>query len=806
MKIGYKTTITFLIWTSLSMIMPAQEIPVLPAEGNISVGVLPNGMTYYVVLNESAGEMSDFALVRKDGKVVRYDNVMAVSSESKMDSTLLSIMRAAYDHSPADQAVIVAGNVSPQAVAEKIKMLSYMNPVRDTAAREPYAWRPVEGLRVVTRNCDDRQVAAMTLTWTSPRTSRENMVTIQPAISSMFLNQLGTVACERIKEGLKMAGIPGSDVGFRYVGSGDSSGDEKFSIIVSTLPEYQEKALAVMSGVMSSIDSGAATAQEVRRAHAEYLRGKYGSISNPCKDNSAYVSRCISAFLYNSSLASQRAVYDFHSSRTLDDVKGLSLFNGIAEALLDRDDNVTLELVAPSAPDSTRMAQIFRSAWDHGLNLTEKDRPEASSFLREALPDKKVKVNVRKDPMSGGSILRLESGVTVVCRNMPSDRRIHYSLVLNGGYADISGLKAGEGAYAEAYLASCSVAGVSGKDFRDALAAEGITMVISVEMFSTVISGSASKYDLAKVLQALSAFAGSRRQDPEAFESYAGDIALKVEAMKGTYMARMAAVGQLMCPGYAFSDIPSGQVADDFADRAEHFFSSQFSRMNDGVLVIAGEVSESELKKELTAYGTALKTSGRTYVRTPLSYQPVSGVSAGTAKGAVGTIDVAMSARVPLTIGNYAAYRIAAVIVEQKVAKAFEGSGWSVTVNTDFTIHPDERFNMTVSLTDDACGVKTPADRVEALSLLYGTMEAVASAGVDEKFLNAGRNHVKSRISLMQTDPAYWTEAIGSRFIYGKDLFTGYEAGCDAVTMSDVMEAVSSLNAGGKVEYTVIAE
>lgn len=810
MKNRYKILIAAVSGLICTQFLQSQELPSLPPDQSITKGFLPNGMAYYLVSNPSAAGMADFALVRKDGAVERKRNVLISESESVLDSTLLSVMRTADHSSPADQAVIVAGDIDTEAVAGKIKMLSYMTPVKDTVARQAYEWRSVEGVRFVASECKSRDLAVVTVTWASPRIPVELMNTIQPSISSLFVGQLGVVAKERISLCLKQAGIPATDVGYSHMASYSGPGDEKFSISASVAPQHMETALRIMAFVMSSLDSGSVTVQEVKRANAEYLRDLYESSTGVVNDRA--VSRCISSFLYNDCLASHMDIYRFHSSRDLEDGKRKDLFCAIAAALLDKEDNVTIECVSPQLPDSSSVVAQFAAAWDRNSGMTWKDRPEASSFLVEAVPEKKTKIAAPKmDPMSGGNVFVLDNGVTVISRNMPADGRIYYSLALNGGYADIPSLAPGEGTFATDYLASCRVAGVSGKDFRDALAADGITMEFDIDLKSTIVYGSASRFDLAKVFQALTALAGSREQDADTFASLMKNRCVEVEAMKGTYAERMAAVEAMMCPEYEYSAIMSSGVTDEFTAKAERFLSGQFAKMNDGVLVLTGEISESVLKKELAAYGPLFKTSQKAFSYHSLHYQPISGVSSSTVAGETASMDLAMTARFPLTSDNFAASRVALLILRDRMAKVFDGTGWNVSVQDEFTIHPDERINVVVSLTEDLSEGTAAwtseegqaVSQLEALFMLRSALSDIKSADISEDLFNACRDHVKGRMELRQKDADYWAEAISNRFLFGKDMNTGFAERCEALTVDKVRNVLSALEAGGKVEYVV---
>lgn len=48
-----------------SIMMPAQNLPVLQKDGAVTTGSLANGISYYLVTNPSMKGVADFALVRK---------------------------------------------------------------------------------------------------------------------------------------------------------------------------------------------------------------------------------------------------------------------------------------------------------------------------------------------------------------------------------------------------------------------------------------------------------------------------------------------------------------------------------------------------------------------------------------------------------------------------------------------------------------------------------------------------------------------------------------------------------------------
>lgn len=784
----------------MANLVPAQEIPLLPSDKSVSQGQLPNGMKYYIIENPTVKGTADFALVsRTDNSVLHKKDIRIAFSESVMDSTLLHIMNLADNASPSDQAIIVSGDVKLASVAEKIKMLSYMTPVRDTAAREAYEWKSEDNIKVVAKENQDRKLAAITATWRSPRTDVKLMNTIQPAITSLFTGQMGMVAADRLDRCFRQAGIPATGISYRHTDSSMTPSDEQFSITLSVAPEHLDQAVRILSFVMASIDAGTATVQEVKRAHSRFVERLYAESFHPVKSNREFVERAMSAYLYNGSLASASQVHAFQASRQLPDETELELFNGIASAVLDKTNNLTIECVSPEKIDVEKVAETFVAAWDRPSSMEWKDRVEAEAFLKAANPEKKMKMSAsKKDPMSSGAAFTLENGLNVICRPQAADKRIYFSLALNGGYGNVQKLSAGEGAYFVDYLYTCRVAGVPMRDFLAALAAKGVDLDFNVGMTSMSISGSASKYELVTVLQALTLMTSRLEQDETALDYFLKTVPLQIEALKGTRKARIAAVDAIMCPDNLWSDIKSKEPGKDFGNRAWNFYVDQFAKLDDGVFVISGDIDEAELRKQLATYGHQFKTLQRTSSRPSLRYQPISGVSAYTVKGNADIIDYAMSARCPLTSDNHVAAMAAAMAMEQRLADVFKGSGWKVEVKEKFTVQPDERFSVMVTLVrTDENGLK----QMEAMSRLRSTVSKMAVEPLSKNHLSAYASYLKNRMALLCTDPSFWTEAVAGRQLYGKDIVTGYSSKCDALTALKVQNIISSLEKSGKVEY-----
>ena len=85
-------------------------------------------------------------------------------------------------------------------------------------------------------------------------------------------------------------------------------------------------------------------------------------------------------------------------------------------------------------------------------------------------------------------------------------------------------------------------------------------------------------------------------------------------------------------------------LSDDFNRRCERFFGDQFSKMNDGVLIIVGNFPEATLKKILIQYMGGFRTEKVATFRTRSQANPVPGTKVKYADGPVPSVDLAFSA------------------------------------------------------------------------------------------------------------------------------------------------------------------
>ena len=159
------------------------------------------------------------------------------------------------------------------------------------------------------------------------------MNTVQPAIYEMFVGELGIIAQQRISKALKDNLVPATKVSFEHITSVKSLGDELFTISVSVAPEHASQAVGILASTMASLDAGSAVASELNMAKNRYMTALDKRAARLFKENSSYVERCASAFLYNSPLSSEKEIVAFLRSRDLDINTELAHFNKVASSI-----------------------------------------------------------------------------------------------------------------------------------------------------------------------------------------------------------------------------------------------------------------------------------------------------------------------------------------------------------------------------------------------------------------------------------------------------------------------------------------
>lgn len=858
-----------------SVMVMAQNLPVLTPDKAIKTGTLPNGTSYYIVSNPTIKGLADFALVQKtgvsniadtssaqvvsaacgalsvlprtsgrpvqdffashgaipgkDGFVKVTDNAtqfhfhdVIISKPEVLDSALLVLMdmvdrvSRADDgfisrwYAPADQAIVVAGDVDAASVAEKMKMISYMIPPVPSAPRKEYVWEQKDSASYICAPQVHDGIATFTAVWNLTRTPRAYMNTVQPAIYDLFLTELGMVVEEYVKTGLRQYRIPYAEVKCGHVTSMQSSGDESFSVTVSVAEDEFPYAVGVVAEVLGRVDFGYTDISDLARMKRTCLDDMKLQVLRPMFNNSEYVDRCATSFLHNGSLATLKTKVDFLAGRVLADTTELRLFNNISSAILDPEKNLTVTYSASMPEEQVKNA--FSNAWAFAKDFKDDTKRYTAADVEPLeLENMKVKVVEKTDHMSNGLEWTFPSGFKIVYKRLPAGGKMYFNLALNGGYSAIDNLAKGEGGYVSDYFKLTRIDGMPAEDFMKVIAAAGMSLDVYTGLNTTMISGSADEGDLDFMMSSLLIALYERRKDDEAVKYYESCEPLRSALRAGGADEMTAKINDIMCPDYKYVSYKMAErLSPELADKAMNFYDTILKKTNDGVLILVGNLDPSVLKKKISPYVDCFETSDVAFRKPLVRYQPASGWSTYTVEGERNSIDVAMSVPLALTADNFMAAEIAAMVLNKNLSKALTGTGMYLTLSHECRVYPNERLNLHLALnevSEDGFSTETiNAGAMGALAVVRKVLSGADGMDVSSEDVEVFKLRLKAAMEQEMKDPYYWMNVISRRHLAGKDFTTNYQARIKTVTVDKVKSILSKLEEGSKVEYIVISK
>jgi hypothetical protein len=399
----------------------------------------------------------------------------------------------------------------------------------------------------------------------------------------------------------------------------------------------------------------------------------------------------------------------------------------------------------------------------------------------------RVKLKETKpEPVSGGVLWTFSNGMRVVYKQVPARRTFQYSLLLGSGLSGASGLTEGEGGYFGDMLSLYDAGGLSAPDFRDHLAVNGISMDTQVALTYTSIHGAAPSSKLPTLLKALLALANGRTVNRGEFDILLRNARWAREPVDNRLYA-------MMYPGFSYSPKKYATGLNPGTQaKAAQFYESLFSRMNDGMLIIVGDVDEATVRRVLLRYLGGFRTQRGAAARKSVRYQPRPGTVTKTEEGGRKGVYVRLDAEYPLTGVNYAAAEVAVEALRRQLVRSLDGTGMSVEVTSGFHTYPQERLWMFLS-----CEGGTDLDAVRE-----GIRKAAATT-LSTKDLNAFKAAALAGINQELTEPETMVEALVARYGIGKDLVTHYKESVNGVTAARITEMLSALAAGSTAEIVI---
>ena len=775
--------------------LKAQTLPDLGRDPAIKTGSLPNGLRYYLVTSGASKGRADYAIVREDGSapapdmdfcrflsskgvgysaegfvtrkeegsVVHFRNI-PVFDAAAADSTLL-MMFDLIRSSACPQTIIISGDIDSDQLADRMYVLSMTVPMLPGAChKDKEPWKADSDLHFITTSLGGG-LSRTSLSFTSPRTPEEQMNTAIPFISGRFSSLLEIILRQRIARAFKDRDIPVADIDLRHEDSSVRPGDELYSISVVTEESASALSESIISGIIEDLLLHGALESELSGASTRLASRAVER--SAIISNDEYVQRCVRAELYGASLAPYSATDKYTSFSKLSASKELPLLNDFLYAIFD--------------PENTRQRDI--------------DSTAVPAAAPASLPGKPAKGKLKlkssaAEPLTGGELWTFSNGMKVVFKSEKTPGRFVYSLMIKGGApvsADI--------------LTFFDVAGASGAAFRDLLLDGGITMRCRISEADLRLSGEAPTDKLPLLLSALSSLSTGREFNPS---DYDYSLRCNVLRRRSEGFDAAAALEQMSSPGYAYNACQLEEKAGpEMMAGAGKYFDSQFSRMNDGVMVIIGDFSSDALQKALLGGLSSFQCGKATTVRQRIRHDRRKGWYTRM-RSPEDFAAMSVSFSNPFSLENHMAFRIASAILRQEVTKELSGLGMYAEFSEDVEYFPSESF--TVSIICRPCdraglpeGIRKQST-VDALNAMRRAVNSLSRADFKEAFLKACKDELSCEMATLHSTPSFVADAVATRYSVGRDNLSSYQSAIDGVSASLVSEMLRHLQEGAIME------
>lgn len=812
-----------------SRMMPAQTLPPLTVDKSIQKGSLSCGVTYYMVTSPQEKGYAEMAIVQQDSPlteekvndlhpaflgrmgiarpetgfmreqdgatVYRLSRVPIYRAEV-LDSTLLYAFGriAATD---ARQALVIAGDIDPVELKKKMDIFSLLvRPYRGPAAPSlPYVWTPDPAPRIL---LVPEGPSAVQVRYASARVPQALMNTAQAQATDILQWEFMVLLHHRLERNLQEAGVPYTDIHFEILDSSDQGGDEHYSVRVETAPDWRMKAMEVLSATLAEADAFGVTVEEFSDGK-RFLLPRILRQSAQKPGQAEMTERCVSNFLYDANLAPMSETAWLLARKRVPEAVETRFLNQFSSAVLEQLSNLELSwTAAPDSLDDDLILFRYNLAWLYS-SLSPSGReyrwsvPDSSGLLHQ--PPRVKIAKEKEEPLTGGLLWTFSNGIRVAYKQVPGSGMFSYALQLDGGLSQIPDLTEGEGGHIASLLSLYTVGGLSPRSFRDLMQVNGIRMETQTDLNNLIVRGDAPSAQLELVLNMLLSLANERALDPEAYGQYALNESIREDGLD-------ARLESLLYPGYVYSSRKKpGALTVATPAKAERYFEDRFSRVNNGILILTGDVQEAVLKRLLLRYLGGFRTvKGAATGRKAAALHPISGTITHEGTGPTG-IYLLLDTEYALTASNYATMQVVKELFRKVLAQELATTGLSFDVDMQLMAYPQERLRMAVFLRPAG---PEPAREMEVLlPRVRNALAAAVARPVAAKDLDAWRNLVFQRMHSALESPDTIVTALIARYGAGKDMVSKYAENIKAVTADKVRQMAQALVKGGRVEYVV---
>lgn len=777
----------------LAKAVPAGALPALTRDSRVQAGVLGCGVHCYLVKSASSPGFAHVAVAGKADSPVRHFPDVPVYRRASLDSVLVKAFSLMGD---GPEVIVVSGDIDPAEIRRKLDLLSIQLPYRPAAEPDTLAaWSPRERPVIRMARPAPGALPRVEVRYEAPPVPADQRNTAQALVTDIFSRELVFILRHRLEK--ELSGVPCRPPVFSYEGLAQRGIREGFAVSVSAPEEQLARVTTIIASVLSRLEKDGVTRRELEEARAAMMPAM-ALEAWAAPTNREWALRCIRNYRYGTHLAPFSEEFRLFGRKALEGEVYKNLLNNFSEALLDHAQNLTLSL--ETRRDTLNHGEalntyIFDYLQARIDTLGARDYSwNASDTLSLNVAATRVRIkSERTEPLTGGTLWTFSNGLRVVFKPVKGSRHISYAWQLDGGLAQVSGLKEGEGGHIGPLLNLFAVGGMPAEAFRAMLSANGISMDAHVALNGTDISGSAPPEKLSLLLKALIGLSVSRTPDAEAWDDYLKKASLSPLSPEDELLRKLH-------PGYVYAPV-KGTLGEKTFKRAEKFYENRLPHLVDGVLILSGDLPEETVKKHLLQYVGALAPDHVSVPRRPVSMRTVSGKH--TIKGSGPDLYVLTDASYAFTAAHYYTARLAADALGDALSRRLRREGYEAEATLQVCYQPQERFRILIR-----CRQLPPEDadsRSAGSSSVVSAVSAVLGAAASEALpadeLTARQKKLEAAVKLHLASPEGQVGALLERYSVNKDITTGYAGTIGSITAEDVQEFLCLSAEGGRIAY-----
>lgn len=707
------------------------------------------------------------------------------------------------------QAVIVVGDIDPDAIERKIKNIFGRIPApASPAVREYYPVPDNERMIVYTATDNEQPTVNFSLYMKRGATPRGERNTLQNYADGYKARLVRLMLNDRLQEIVKTPNPP-----FVSASARDGSffvSDTKDAFCASSMLK-PDSVLPGISALVAEIERARQhgfTTAELSRAKAGLLRYARSDYEERDKRrNSEFVSGCLRHFLSEESMISP--VEELKIVRQLDKSVTLNEVNAAAADMIT-DANQVVTVYGPTKngfdmPSHENIEKAILSAQGKTYD----------AYVEKALPKNlmaekpKAGTIVKEEKAAYGfTQLTLSNGMRVFVK--PTDFEaddISVRIFSMGGNSLYSDADVPSMTYLSSTIGASGVADFDALTLDKMLAGKRVRVSPYVGDITEGISASSDKAALGDMFELANLYFTAPRRDEDAFASLMNRQRSFLTNRDASPMVAYNDTVKAVLYGKCARTAPVTAATLDRVslDRIMQIYKERFADASDFTAIITGSVSIDTLRPLLCTYLASLPATHK--AERPgegqLSVRPVSErhyFEKAQATPAT-TTNIFVTAPMEYTPDNDLRLDVLSqllrMVYTEKVREE-KGGTYGVSVSRDFQRFPQPEALLKINFRTD------PAKYGELIPIVYAELENMAKDGPTEENLNKVKEFECKTYGQVEIMNAYWQEMMLTLLRDGVDIDTGYVARVRALTTADIRDiARRLLSAQRTIEVTM---